>query len=62
MPEKVKIPLWAWLSRIRYDRWAMRPHSPTRDEPQPEIQEILGKFLADKISEETWLGKKENPE
>lgn len=33
-----------------------------RNEPQPEIQEILGKFLADKISEETWLGKKENPE
>lgn len=25
-----------------------------RDEPQPEIQELLGKFLTDKISEETW--------
>lgn len=31
-----------------------------RDGPQPEIQELLGKLLTDKTSEETWLGKKES--
>lgn len=31
-----------------------------RDEPQPEIQELLGKLLTDKTLEETWLGKKES--